>query len=287
MAGPRVDVSPGEPYTVVIDGINHKAQKLLDVPQGNRRHSEFELAQLAYIRDTGAFNRQGFPITYFDPIGGRDWEYFLIGAEIAKVIHKKPFGGENPGPGEFGVRRPRTCDLMGGTAAGLTAGGNDRSWGACSATNIFGNQAWTAQRSEWLGDGSQSGDANEFVQNEATFDLCGLVKTQEVATAGDDKWVATIVGIKSFAAQPVVEAILAQYASNLLPDWDVSSLLREGGGHAVKRAEPYIFTPEYGFKLGVLVEVSAPDQLEPLGWVFPTFERLRQATKTYCRIATA
>jgi hypothetical protein len=279
------------PYSIVIDGVPHNAIKLLDTPKAGQRLSEMDKAILAYVRDTGAFNDAGQPVSFFDPYSpeSRDFQYFLTGAEVAKKVHLMDFGGENPVAGEFGVRRIRINDVMGGTAAGRVAASCDRAWGACAAAaaTVFGEEPWTAGRREWLGDGSQSGAGGEFVQNEATFDDSGLVKTMEVNSAGNEQWVAVIVGIKSFAAQPVVEAVLAEYVGTKLPDWDVGSLLREGYGHAVKRAEPYIFSPEYGFKLGFLIEVAAPDQVEPLGWSYPTYARMRQATMTNCRVAAA
>jgi len=281
----RQAVAPGANYQVTVDGIVHNATRLNETKGPNQKYTEVELAQIAYIRSKTAYDKFGNVVTYFDD--KRDWDYFLLGTEIAKYVHKLPFGGENPGPGEFGARRSRLADLMGGTAAGRVANGVDRAWGACAATLVFGNQAWTAGRREWLGDGSQSGDANEFVQNETTFDGCGIVKTQEIATAGQGLWVAMIFGLKSFAAQPVVEAVLAQYGSTFLPDWEVGTLLREGQGHVAKRAVPYILTPTSGFKFGFNIEVSAPDQVEPLAFTWPTHERMRQTVITNCRVASA
>ena len=291
MAGPRDGVKGGEPYTIVIDGVPHNAIKLLDQPKNGQRLSEMDKAILAYVRDTGGFNDQGQPVSFFDPYSpeSRDFQYFLTGAEIAKKVHGSDFGGENPVAGEYGVRRIRINDSMGGTDAGRVAGACDRAWGACAgaAATVFGEEPWTAGRREWLGDGNQAAGATAFVQNEDTFDACGLVKTMEVNTTGNEVWVDLIVGIKSFAAQPVVEAVLAEYVGAKLPDWDVGSLLREGYGHAVKRAEPDIFRPEYGFKLGFLIEVAAPDQVQPLGWSYPTYARMRQTVLTNCRVAAA
>lgn len=268
----RGNATPGSGYEVEIEGINYECKKLTAGEEG--------VAKRDWLRAITFYTEEGAEFSFLD---GRDYKYFLIMADIANKRLKGSFGGSEARGGQFGFRASRVNDLMGGTAAGRTAGGNDREWGANAATEIFGTTAWTVGRREWMADGSQSGDANEFVQDEETFENSAEIECKDT---NDTPWEVIIFGVKSYNRQSVMKAVLAKIDGKDIADWDIEPQMRMGSGRVAKRGTPYFLTDDRPYKIGLFLEVTTPEQIAPLAFTFAPYKRLRQVTLTNCRVSS-
>ncbi len=269
----RNDVSAGESYQVTVNQIQYDAMKFSD--------TEEAIAKEDYMRETTFYDDNMEPYSPFDD---RDFQYFISAAEIAKKVHGgKVFAGSKPLSGQFGFRWVTIEDVTGGTAAGRTAGGVDREWGACATSSaVLGRDAWTAGRREWLGDGSQSGDANEFIQNEVTFDAGGTIMTKD---SNDIPWVVIDFGVRTLALNSVIKSILAKIGGADIAEWIIEQHLRSKGRMA-KRGIPIILTPTTAFKYGVQTEITAIENIALVAFAFIEYTRATQTTKTNCRLGS-